>query len=56
MKKLKQKHYGTIEVDQREKDVIIIWGSLDTDDPQCVHVCREDLDKFVKILTDARKL
>lgn len=50
MKKKIKKGYGQIEIDQRESDVILIWGETDTNDPQVVAIKREDLEGFIKIL------
>lgn len=51
MKHIKQKYYGKIEFDVREKDVIQIWHP-DLLDPQVIQVERENLKKFIEILTE----
>lgn len=55
MKKIKQKNYGDIEIDTNEFDCVILWGEVYTKDPQCIHIHRKNLDKIIKILTDAKE-
>lgn len=52
LKTMAQNHYGKIEIDLSEKDVIVIWGNIGTEDIQRVHICRENLNQFIKILQD----
>lgn len=55
LKTMVQNHYGKIEIDLSEKDVIILWGDIGTEDIQCVHICRENINQFIKILQDEVK-
>jgi len=55
MQKIKQKHYGNIEIDQREKDCIIVWGGVSgvkIKDPQCIIIDRDSLNELIKKLQD----
>ena len=55
---VRQKKYGTLEIDTREKDMIIIFmheeihGSVYT---EVIHIERENIDLIVKILNNEKR-
>lgn len=54
MLKIKQKVHANLEVDNREKDSVLIW-SMEKGDPQVVIVSRENIDKLIKVLKGCKK-
>lgn len=48
--KIKQHHYGNIEVDGREKDHVAIWMDEASGNTEVVQVERENLSKLIKAL------
>lgn len=54
MTTIKQSHYGNLEIDNREKDTILVWN-MQKDDPQVVHIERSKISEFLKQLTLCKK-
>jgi len=48
--KIKQKKYQDLEIENREKDMVQIWGEQNTNDPQVIFIERANIDKLIKIL------
>ena len=53
--KVKQKHYGDLELEVSKKDMISLWGDLQSDDIQCVCISRDTIPKLIKLLQDEIK-
>lgn len=52
--KIKQKKYSDISIDNKEKDVVIIWLE-EKEDSQCVHIERGNIDRLIIILEQCKK-
>jgi len=52
--KIKQKHYGTIDVDSYEQDIVKIWQYGKKGDINVVQVEKENIDKLIEILQKAK--
>lgn len=46
---IKQKYYETLDVDCREKDIVVIWMNTPTDS-NVIHIERESLKELIEIL------
>lgn len=45
MKNLKQKHYPSLEIDVREKDIIMLWQR-----GEVVQIERENIEQLISII------
>lgn len=49
-----QKHYGTIEIDATEKDIVQIWMKQ-KDDPQVIQIEKDLIPLFIEALKEVTK-
>lgn len=49
-KTIKQNTYGNLKINNDEKDMVQIWGELDSNDPQVIFITREKLNDFIEVL------
>ncbi|WP_317899448.1 hypothetical protein [Aurantibacillus circumpalustris] len=50
---IKQKGYHDIEIEDREKDVVEVWGLSETD-MQVLHIERENIERLITALKIAK--
>lgn len=50
MLRIEQQNGLALEIDNSEQDAVIIWGELESDDPQVVIIYRHNIDKFISAL------
>jgi hypothetical protein len=51
MKRIKQKYYGTLEIDNREKDMIMIW-CREGKSNEVIHIERGNIKKVIELLKE----